>query len=212
MNFRKSATALLAILLLVPTAAVQAAAAGDWILRVGVSNVRPNDSSGDLSGSPGGQVAVDGDTQPSVTVTYMLSDSLGIEVLASLPFTHDINGAGTLAGAGKVGETSQLPPTVSLQHYFSPQASTRPYVGIGLNYTTFFDESTTGALAGTSLKLDDSFGIALQAGVDVDINPEWFFNADLRYIQISTTATTALGTVDVDIDPWVFTLGIGTTF
>lgn len=212
MSLNLRISGLLTLLLALFSFNAQAASAGDWILRIGVSNVSPNDSSGDLSGAPGGQVTVDGDTQPSVTVTYMLSDQVGIELLASLPFTHDISGAGNLSGAGKVGETDQLPPTLSVQYYFSPQTSTRPYVGASLNYTTFFSESTTGALAGTSLKLDDSFGLAVQAGVDVDINKDWFFNADVRYIKINTTATTALGTADVDIDPWVFTLGIGTTF
>lgn len=212
MSFRMRAAMLTVALLFLTPFTAQAASAGDWILRIGVSNVSPNDSSGDLSGAPGGQVAVDGDTQPSVNITYMLSDRVGIELLASLPFTHDINGAGNLAGAGKIGESSQLPPTLSIQYHFSPLASARPYVGAGLNYTTFFSESTTGALAGTSLKLDDSFGMAVQAGIDVDINQNWFWNAEVRYIQISTTATTALGTVDVDIDPWVFTLGVGTTF
>lgn len=184
---------------------------GDWILRFGLSNVSPNDSSGGFSGNPAIGAAVDGDTQPSVNLTYMLKDNIGIEVLAALPFRHDINATGAVTG--KVADTRQLPPTVSLQYHFKPGASVRPYVGLGLNYTTFFDINTTGALAGTSLELDDSFGLAAQAGVDMDINDKWFFNADVRYIDIDTTATSsALGTVDVSIDPWVFTLGVGTTF
>ncbi len=141
----------------------------------------------------------------------MLKDNISIEVLGALPFSHDINATGAVTG--KVADTRQLPPTVSLQYHFKPKASVRPYVGLGLNYTTFFDINTTGALAGTRLELDDSFGLAAQAGVDMDINDKWFFNADVRYIDIETTATSSLlGTVDVSIDPWVFTLGVGTTF
>ena len=94
------------LMLVLVSANSQAASAGDWILRVGVSDVSPYDSSGDLSAAPGGQVAVDGDTQPSFTITYMLSDQLGLEVLASLPFRHDISGAGNLAGAGKIADVS----------------------------------------------------------------------------------------------------------
>ena len=74
----------------------------------------------------------------------------------------------------------------------------------------FFSEKATNTI--TSLKLDDSFGLAVQAGVDVDINKDWFFNADVRYINIETTATTDLGTSEVKINPTVISLGMGTRF
>ena len=64
--------------------------------------------------------------------------------------------------------------------------------------------------------MDDSVGAAAQFGVDIDFADGWFFSADVKYIQINTEATfdTALGgvKVDVDIDPWVFGVGFGTTF
>jgi len=184
---------------------------GDLLLRFGVVNVSPNDGS-DASSSLGlgsDDIGVDDDTQLYINATWMFRDNLGLDILGATPFTHDI----TLDGAGKVGETSHLPPTVGLQYHFSPKESVRPYVGAGINYTTFFSEETTGALAGTDMSLDDSLGLAVQAGVDVDINDDWFFNADLRYMNIETTATIdGLGSVDVQINPWVFGLGVGTTF
>jgi len=193
--------------------AANAVQQGDWIVRFGVSNVSPNDDSGDFSGSAGSGAAVDGDTQPSINLTYMLRDNVGLEVLGALPFSHDISATGALASAGKVASTKQLPPTFSVQYHFSPQAKLRPYAGIGINYTTFFSTDTTGALAGTDLELDDSVGLAAQLGLDYDINNEWFVNVDVRYINIETTATSsALGKVDVEINPIVFTLGAGFKF
>lgn len=189
-----------------------AVSAGDWLIRFGTTTVAPNVKSGDLSGSPGGKVDVNDNTQLSVNLTYMLSNNIGVEVIAATPFSHDIEGAGVLNGAGKVAEVKQLPPTFMLQYHLSPGATTRPYVGAGLNYTFFFDEETTGALTGTDISLDDSFGLALQAGVDMDISKDWFINADIRYINIETTATTALGTVDVDLNPWVYTISAGMKF
>ncbi|MDZ7661723.1 OmpW/AlkL family protein [Thiohalophilus sp.] len=184
---------------------------GDLLLRFGVVNVSPNDGS-DASGSLGlgaDDIGVDDDTQLYINATWMFRDNLGLDILGATPFTHDI----TLDGAGKVGETKHLPPTVGLQYHFSPQDNVRPYVGAGINYTTFFSEETTGALAGTDMSLDDSLGLAVQAGVDVDINDDWFFNADLRYMNIETTATIdGAGSVDVQINPWVFGLGVGTRF
>ncbi len=181
---------------------------GDLLLRFGLANVSPNDGS---SGGVGDNdaVGVEDDTQPFINVTWMFTDNLGLDVLGATPFTHDI----TLEGTGKIGETKHLPPTVGVQYHFSPKADVRPYVGAGINYTTFFSEETTGALAGSTMSLDDSWGLAAQAGVDVDINQDWFFNADLRYMQIDTTASiSGVGDIDVDINPWVIGLGVGTTF
>ena len=177
---------------------------GDWLVRFGLANVNPNDgSSGVVADDAGG---VEDDTQLYIHATWMFSDNMGLDILGATPFTHDI----TLDGAGKIGETKHLPPTVGVQYHFSPKSNVRPYVGAGINYTTFFSEEATAVI--TSLSLDDSWGLAVQAGVDVDINDNWFFNADLRYINIETTAETNLGNIDVEIDPWVIGLGVGTTF
>jgi outer membrane protein len=194
---------------------------GDWLFRFGVVSVSPNDDSGTVTGIPGSAVGVDSDTGVGITFVYMLRQNVGIEVLGALPFKHDITGAGTIAGLGKIAKTKQLPPTVSLQYHFSPTSNVRPYVGIGLNYTFFFDEETTaslnGALGGpTNIKLDDSWGLALSGGVDIDINRQWYFNASVWNMDIGTTATLDTGgtvrQVDVNIDPWAVFLGVGLRF
>lgn len=187
------------------------AAQGDWLVRFGAVNVSPDDSSTGLTGvGATATVGVDGNSQAFVNLSYMIRDNVAVELLAATPFKHDINGTGALSALGKVGETKQLPPTVSLQYHFNHTQSIRPYVGAGINYTTFFQEKATNAI--TSLKLDDSFGFAVQAGVDIDITKDWFFNADIRYINIETTATTDLGTTEVEINPTVISLGVGTRF
>jgi outer membrane protein len=183
---------------------------GDWLLRFGVVNVNPNDGSDASSslGLPADAIGVDDNTQLYINATWMFSDNMGLDILGATPFTHDI----TLDGAGKIGETKHLPPTVGIQYHFSPKSNVRPYVGAGINYTTFFSEELDG---GGDLSLDDSWGLAAQAGVDVDINDKWFFNADLRYMNIETTATLSgpvNGSVDVQINPWVIGLGVGTRF
>lgn len=186
---------------------------GDWLLRVGIGHVSPNDSSSDFSGASGVGASVGSDTRPIVNLTYMMTDNLGLDILGALPFEHAISATGGLSG--EVGTTKQLPPTIGIQYHFTPKSSIRPYAGIGLNYTHFWNESlnATGQSVLGSLELDDSFGVAGQVGVDMDINKRWFANADVRYIKISTEGTTAnVGTIDVDIDPWVFSLGVGTSF
>lgn len=184
---------------------------GDWLVRFGGVSVNPNDSSGQVGNIAGSGVAVDDSQGLYINATYMIRDNIGLELLAATPFTHEITATGSIAGLGKIAETKQLPPTFSVQYHFSPKKSFRPYVGGGINYTTFFDEEAVGGTV-TSISLDDSWGLAAQAGFDLDINQNWFFNADLRYIDIETTATTNVGNVDVSIDPWVLSIGVGTTF
>lgn len=184
---------------------------GDWLLRFGAVSVNPNDSSGQVDAIAGSGVSVDSSQGLFLNVTYMLRDNIGLELLAATPFSHDVTATGSIAALGKVAEVKQLPPTFSVQYHFSPKSDFRPYVGAGINYTTFFDVKTTNP-AVTSMSLDDSWGLAAQVGFDKDISKDWFINADLRYIKIKTTATTNVGNVDVTIDPWVISLGVGTRF
>ena len=180
------------------------AAAGDELLKFGLANVDPDSSSRGVVADDA--VSVEDDTAAYITYSYMYTDNIGVEVLASTPFTHDI----VLAGVGKIAEGEHLPPTVSLQYHFQPGQSVRPYVGAGINWTIFLDEKATSTI--TSISLDDSVGLAVQVGVDIDINKEWYFNADLRKISIDTTATTNIGNIEVDIDPTVLSLGVGFRF
>jgi len=178
----------LPIALMCTSAVVQAYEQGDWVLRVGATTVSPDTDSDDIN-LPGGLVAkaeVDNDTQLGIIPAYMITDTLAIEVLAATPFSHDIEaqGQGSISGTNlDAGSTKHLPPTISLQWYpRGGQSGWQPYIGAGLNYTVFFDEKTDGQLVGllgsltdgavddADLSLDDSWGLALQAGVDIAID------------------------------------------
>lgn len=104
--------------------------------------------------------------------------------------------------------TKQLPPTIRVQYHVNPTGTVRSYVGAGLNYTLFFDQETTGALAGSNLELDPSFGLAAQAGLDVSISSALFINIEARWLGIDANAKlngADLGTVE--LDPWLYGLG-----
>jgi outer membrane protein len=193
------------IVMLSTTAALTTAQAqdvGHWIWRVGVHDIEPKSHNNDI-------VNVDSAYMLTFNGTYLFAPHWGVELLASLPFQHDVN----LNGGGKVAEVKHLPPTLSLQYHFNPNGKWRPYVGAGLNYTVFFDESTTGALAGSDLKLDDSFGAAAQLGLDVELGGPWFANVDVRWFDIDSDAKVngvSIGTVE--IDPYAFGVSIGRRF
>jgi len=197
------AAAFAALLLAVPASAHEG---GTWIARAGVGTVQPESKNLDLS--PAGFIEVDDGTSLTLTLTYMFNQKWAFDVLAAWPFSHDIE-----LGGVKVASTDHLPPTFSAQYHFMPDAKFQPYVGAGLNYTTFFSTDTTGPLAGTKLDLDDSFGLALQVGADIEINEKWLVNVDFRYIDIETDARldgAKLGTVA--INPWVYALAVGYRF
>src|SRR5690554_530183 len=227
--------------------AAQAFEAGDFILRAGVVHVAPDDSSdpllvtgfGPLDGKhllAGTEVGVDANTQLGIRATYMFTDSLGLGVLGATPFKHDIKGESSLSGAGKLGETKHLPPTITLQYFPMPSSSKfQPYAGVGVNYTTFFEEKTNSTLTGyvdqtanaaygtaigtvtdTKLDLDDSFGVAVELGMDYMLSEQFGLNAAIWWADINTDATVsayagdtkvAEATTEVEIDPMVYMVG-----
>jgi outer membrane protein len=171
---------------------------GDMTVGLGLHWIEPTN---DDSNTAAGPITVDGNLRPTVTFEYFIADNIGVELLASFPFKHDIN----LGGAGEVGDTKHLPPTLSLQYHFANGSQFTPFVGAGINYTYFFDENGKGALAGSRISLDDSWGVAFHAGIDMAFGDNGALRADVRYIDIDTDAKvdgTNIGSVK--IDPWVF--------
>ncbi|MBV6272989.1 OmpW family protein [Alcaligenaceae bacterium CGII-47] len=196
-------------------AAVPAGAheSGDWLLKGGVTNIQPKSNNGTVN-SGAIKLDVGSSVRPSFTVTYMATRNIGVELLGAFPFQHDIDGR-VVGGAnlGRIGSTKHLPPTLSLQWHFLPDAQIQPYVGVGLNYTTFFSTKTHGALAGSSLRLSDSWGLAAQIGVDVKLSERWFLNADIRYVDISSDVRLNGAYIGkARIDPWAATVGVGYRF
>ena len=196
--------ALAATLALAATPAL-AQSAGTWTVGVGAHNVAPKSDNGTLTATPLGNLKMDvgSNIRPTITAEYFVKDNLGVEVLAALPFQHDIS----VVGVGKVGSTKHLPPTVSLQYHFG-QGKVKPFVGVGLNYTTFFSTKSEGAIAGTNLDLSDSWGLAAHLGVDFKVGEKGAIRIDYRKIDIDTKVKlngANLGTKNtVNIDPSVY--------
>ena len=195
---RKIAPIALALAAVLAAPAVLAQSAGTWTVGVGAHNVDPKSKNADLGS--GAYIQVDNSVRPTITAEYFVADNLGLEVIAALPFQHDINVAGP-AGSITGGSTKHLPPTVSLNYHFgAPEASIKPYVGAGVNYTWFFSEKTEGPLAGLDLSLENSWGLAAQAGIDFKVG-NGAIRVNVRKIDIDTKAKLdgeELGTVNID--------------
>lgn len=201
-----------------------AAQENPWQLRGRLIHVAP-DESGDLSvgGAPlGGGVDIETQTVPELDITYFFSKNVSAELILGVT-PHDVTATNVAAVAGAdvdIGDVTLLPPTLTLQYHFTDLGNFKPYVGVGLNYTLFFNEDAGPVADG--IDYDPSFGGALQAGFDYDydgVPGGWFFNVDVKKIWINTDVTvdftSALGAkvdADVDINPLVIGVGAGYKF
>ena len=210
--------------------------AGKWVLRAGVGQVNPKSDnlSETIDAGDGTTITaalnVDTGTSLTLTGTYFFTQNWAFDILAAWPFQHDVNasitiddGSGTpVSLSGKIAEVEHLPPTFSAQYHFLPDAKFQPFVGLGVNYTTFLSEKLVDVIAedgtnlgpiGETLSLDDSFGVAVQVGADWMLSDNWLINFDLRWMDINSDATLdglELGTVE--IDPWVYSINVGYAF
>ena len=175
-----------------------------WMVRARGILVAPSEQAS-ISSPPGGDVRIDNTVVPEVDVTYFLSENFAIEAIAAVTPHNVVHSSGL-----DLGSVWLLPPTVTLQYHFDPKgASMRPYVGVGVNYTTFFGVDEP---ANLNINYDDSFGLALQAGIDIPFGDGWSVNVDVKKIYINTDVSIS-GAVnaeaDVDINPVVFGVGVG---
>jgi len=212
--------ALVVTVLLAASMPVVAVEQGDWLIRSRAIFITPDDDSGSVTGIAGSGVDVENALVPELDFSYFLTDRIAAELILATA-NHDLEGEGTLTGLGRIADIWHLPPTFLLQYHLPISNRIKPYVGVGVNYTIFYgedaDASLEGALGGpTSVDLDNSVGVAFQAGVDVSIRDNWFINLDVKYIDIDTDAELrtrgVTREVDVDIDPWIFGLGVGVRF
>lgn len=208
--------------------------AGQWIFRAGVGQVAPKSNNltetvVDEGTTIGVALDVDNGTSLTLMGTYMFTENWAFDILAAWPFTHDVNGAISIDDgvnpplnfSTKIAEVEHLPPTFSIQYHFLPDGTIQPYVGLGVNYTTFTSEKFTDIVIdgenlgtlGDSLSLDDSFGVAAQFGADWMLNDNWLLNLDVRWINIESDMTVdGLDIGTVKIDPWVYSLNVGYRF
>lgn len=194
---RKLAPIALGLFAALAAPAALAQSAGAWAFGFGVHNADPKSNNGRLVDNTL-RTEVSSNVRPTITGEYFIADNLGLEVLASLPFEHDIK---IPALGGRIGSVKHLPPTVSLQYHFGDGHVFRPFIGGGLNYTYFFSEDTRGALRDSKLRLKNSWGLAAHVGADFALSDNSAIRVDARWIDIDTDVRlngAKVGTVNID--------------
>ncbi|OYX29991.1 MAG: OmpW family protein [Hydrogenophilales bacterium 32-62-9] len=190
----KSTLLAAALIVALPAAAI---ADDNWMMRARAINIAP-----DVSSSVAG-LDVSSEWVPEVDFTYFLTPNIGVELILATA-RHEV----TLNGAS-LGKVNHLPPTLTLQYHFMPSGMIKPYVGAGVNYTRFYNVDLAPGLTLDS----NSFGGALQAGVDIKVTENGYINLDVKKIWIGTEVqANGVKLTDLDIDPVVWGIGYGFRF
>ena len=177
-----------------------------WIMRLRAIDVSPDESSS-VTGLPAGTEAkADFGLAPELDFTYMFTKNVGAELILATT-RHEMS---TNTGID-LGNVKVLPPHINLQYHFNPEGQVRPYAGAGLGYIMYYDENP-GTV--TDIKYDDGVSYSLQAGLDYGLNEHWAINADVKKLYHNTDVSINGGaiTADVDLDPWVFGVGVAYRF
>ena len=218
------ASALVAVAAMCGAGAAHAQVAGDVMIQLGWDKIMPKVKSGDLSPSPvpGAKIDIKSASALFLTATYMITNDLSIEVLGGLPYKHDVVGAGSMSGLGKVGSVHQIAPTVLLQYRFLPaDAPFRPYVGAGPTFAKFYDAKGSPTLTAvtnpggppTTISTDSAWGGTLQAGANWKFDKHWFIDASILKTFIKTKATLSTGqSASARLDPVAINASVGYTF
>ncbi|MBO6806375.1 MULTISPECIES: OmpW family protein [Thalassospira] len=188
------------------TAEFKTKQAGDIVIRArGIAMVPDEDTYDDSIGTGEGKLS--NDVVPEVDFSYFVTDNIALELIAATT-QHDLDWSNP---SYDIGSVRLLPPTLTLQYHFMPESRWSPYVGAGVNYTFFYD-TKPGQFS--SVKYDDGFGYAFQAGFDYAISGPWSVNFDVKKIFLDTDVSINGGTTTTKahLDPWVFGLGVGYRF
>ncbi len=214
------------------------AEAGDIVVRLRTAYVNPNEKSklgetvnanvaaGAMTASS--NLAVGNNTIPELDISYYITKNIAAELILAAGTKHSVSVVGdsvspVVVGNQDLGKVNLLPPTLTAQWHFNPDQTIDPYIGAGLNYTHSFDRNLTfasGALTGDEIRIErDMFGLVAQAGVDINLGSGWLVNADVKYVDVSTDVKTRANSsaawvkIDkLDINPWIFGVGIGKKF
>jgi outer membrane protein len=177
-----------------------------WQVRARAVHINPADKSDPIAGvGASDRISVSNKTIPEVDISYFFTPNIAAELVLTYPQKHDVYLDGQ-----SIGTFKHLPPTLLAQYHFTPSAQVSPYVGVGVNWTTF---SKNKILNGQGSLEHDSFGLALQAGVDYKLDKNWSLNLDIKKVQIRSDVMIAGTKVSkAKVDPVLFGVGVGYRF
>ncbi|MDF1486299.1 outer membrane beta-barrel protein [Ramlibacter sp. H39-3-26] len=174
-------------------------AEGQWLVRARAVHL---DSAN--KDSTGLDLSINNKWIPEVDVSYFFTPNIAAELILTYPQKHDLRAAGT-----KIGSLKHLPPSLLAQYHFTNFSGFKPYVGAGVNYTRF---SSVQLPAGVDIDRN-SWGGALQVGVDIPLQKNLYLNFDVKKLYIKTDVSAAGVTLgSFKVDPVLIGIGLGWRF
>ncbi|MGE5651384.1 OmpW family protein [Noviherbaspirillum sp. UKPF54] len=204
---KKTAVALVVAALGMIAGEAMAQQQSPWLVRVRAVNIDPANKSDAVGGTGAAdRITVSSKVIPEVDISYFFTPNIAAELILTYPQKHTV-----YLDGNDIGTFKHLPPTLTVQYHFTPEAKFSPYVGAGVNYTRI---SNVNLLNGNGDLDRNSFGLALQAGVDFKIDKNWSINLDVKKVQIRSDVTVSgAGKIsNVQVDPLLVGVGVGYRF
>lgn len=185
-----------------------AATPSPWQVRVRALGVITEDN-GHVDQVPGSDLSYSDTVVPELDISYYFTDNIAAELILGTTYAN-ISGAGSVSDLGTVGKVWVLPPTLTLQYHFTNLGAFKPYVGAGVNYTIFYNQDAKGPF--TDIDVEDTFGVALQAGFDYMLDRHWGINVDVKKLFLEPEWTANDGSLSgkAELNPWL--IGTGVTY
>ena len=207
------------------------AVAQDNTVRAGIYYITYHVDADDISGPfvpPGLNVDVKNTTTLYLAYIRRLSAHWDLELAGGWPPKTETVAkgpptVGSVPYDGQVIATSKwFSPTLLVNYKFLDESSPwRPYVGIGINYTHFYDRTSTAAgdaIAGgpTVISLSDSWGPAGTIGIFYKLPQNWSIDASFSLAKVkSDLEANTSGVVrktTINFNPRAFVLSAGYSF
>ena len=192
---------------------------GSWLVRARATYMMVDNGNSHTFVDPAvGELSAADKWLPEFDVTYFFTKNIAAELILTYPQQDNLSFANAAIGSVKV-----LPPTLTFQYHFRPEATISPYLGVGVNYTIYTGVNINAVTAlGVNAPIDvdrHSWGPAGQFGVDFRFARGWLLNLDAKYIgmtadNVRITGGPLAGTkvTDLTLNPWLLSLGVGYRF
>jgi len=184
------------------------ASAQDFTATLGFQNTDPKSDNGTLAG---GDATVNDDWSLTGSFAYNINQNFSVELWSGLAnYEHEVS----IEGLGSVASVEHRPTTLSLNYQFLPEASFRPFVGIGYGCIRVSSERSLGALSGLGISGSNADGLSLTLGADFYVNDNFFLRGNVRKLDFDTDVTVeTLGNVGTaEVDPLVYGISAGFRF
>lgn len=192
------------------TAPVRGKQGGDFVVGLSAIGVLP--TNGGRVAAIGGEPHASDSATAQLDFSYFLTSNIALNLIAATT-RHDVEVRNSALGTVDLGRVWALPPTLTLQFHPLPQSRFSPYAGLGVNYTVFYAEGGRRNPAVNDVSIGNSWGFALNAGVDFEVAPRWALNFDVKkilFLEPDAKVDTALGRINAraDINPWIIGAGV----